>query len=118
MMEYNYQRLEVYKVSKELVYLIYQLLKKYPSEEKFALCDQIRRAIISVPANIAEGMGRISAKEQKHFLEIAYGSLMEVQCFLDISKDLNFITSEDNELANSYIRRIAHMINKLHSLRQ
>ena len=78
-MEYNYQKLDVYKVAKELVQQVYVLLKEYPSEEKYALCDQIRRAVISVPANIAEGMGRTSKKEQKHFLEIAYGSLMEVQ---------------------------------------
>ena len=56
-MENNYQNLDVYKVSKELIHLVYQLLKKFPPEEKYALCDQIRRAVISVPANIAEGMG-------------------------------------------------------------
>lgn len=62
-MEYNYQKLDVYKVSKELVCLVYELLKHFPNEEKFAICDQIRRAVISVPANIAEGMGRTSSKE-------------------------------------------------------
>ena len=90
-MEYNYQKLDVYKVSKEFVCVVYEILKHFPAEEKYALCDQIRRAVISVPANIAEGMGRTSIKEQRHFLEISYGSLMEVQCLLDISAELGFI---------------------------
>lgn len=116
-MEYNYQKLDVYKVAKELVQQVYVLLKEYPSEEKYALCDQIRRAVISVPANIAEGMGRTSKKEQKHFLEIAYGSLMEVQCLLDISTDLGYISKDSYNFINTLIFRVATMINKLHSLR-
>ena len=116
-MEANYQNLDVYKVSKELIHLVYKLLRKYPSEEKYALCDQIRRAVISVPANIAEGMGRTSKKEQKHFLEIAYGSLMEVQCLLDISTDLGYISKDSYNFINTLIFRVATMINKLHSLR-
>ena len=116
-MEYNYQKLDVYKVAKELVQQVYVLLKEYPSEEKYALCDQIRRAVISVPANIAEGMGRTSKKEQKHFLEIAYGSLMEVQCLLDSSTDLGYISKDSYNSINTLIFRVATMINKLHSLR-
>ena len=116
-MEYNYQKLDVYKVAKELVQQVYVLLKEYPSEEKYALCDQIRRAVISIPANIAEGMGRTSKKEQKHFLEIAYGSLMEVQCLLDISTDLGYISKDSYNFINTLIFRVATMINKLHSLR-
>lgn len=116
-MEYNYQKLDVYKVSKELVCMVYELLKHFPYEEKFAICDQIRRAVISVPANIAEGMGRTSSKEQNRFLEIAYGSLMEVQCHLDISCDIGYITKEAYELVNNHIHRIAIMINRLHAIR-
>ena len=117
-MEANYQNLDVYKTSKELILVTYVMLKKFPSEEKYALCDQIRRSVISVPANIAEGMGRTSKKEQRHFLEIAYGSLMEVQCHLDISTDLGYITKDEYNCANAYIHRIANMINKLHALRR
>ena len=117
-MEYNYQKLDVYKVSKELVCLVYELLKHFPNEEKFAICDQIRRAVISVPANIAEGMGRTSSKEQNRFLEIAYGSLMELQCLLDISTDLGYLSSEAYNLCNGYIQRIALMINKLYRIRK
>ena len=77
-MDQNFRSLRAYQESKELVKQVYELLKKFPKEEQYALCDQLRRSVISVPSNIAEGMGRYSTKEQVHFLEIAFGSLMEV----------------------------------------
>lgn len=83
------------KESKVLVKMTYQLLKKFPNEEKYALCEQIRRAVISVTSNIAEGTGRISVREQMHFLEISYGSLMEVSSQMDIALDLGYINSDD-----------------------
>lgn len=92
MTEYSYQTLNVYKDAKALVVEVYQLLKQYPIEERYALCDQIRRAAISITSNIAEGMSRYSDKEKAHFLEIAYGSLMEVESQLDISVDLGYIS--------------------------
>ena len=113
----HFQNLIVYQQAKELVKLVYALMKKFPSDERYALCDQLRRSVISIPSNIAEGMGRISPKEQKHFLEIAYASLMEVQCHLDISTDLHYITQDEYKAVNEYIFRVANMINKLHSLR-
>jgi len=74
---------------------VYRLLEKFPKTENYALCDQLRRAAISVPSNIAEGTGRMAVKEQIHFLEIAFGSLMEVYCQLQIAVDLGYITPED-----------------------
>ena len=70
-------------------------LNAYNSEEKYALCEQIRRAVISVTSNIAEGTGRISIKEQMHFLEISYGSLMEVLSQMNIALDLGYIDSNE-----------------------
>ena len=70
-------------------------MKKFPSEERYALCDQLRRAAISVPSNIVEGLSRTSDKEKHNFLNIAYGSLMETMCQLDISADLGYITNEE-----------------------
>ena len=93
MNEYSYQTLNVYKDAKALVIAVYQLLKLYPVVERYALCDQIRRAAISITSNIAEGMSCYSDKEKAHFLEIAYASLMEVDSQLDISVDLGYITS-------------------------
>ena len=74
----SFRKLNVYIRAKELVREVYELIKKFPREEQYALCDQLRRAVISVPSNIAEGSGRQSAKDQMHFYTIAYGSLMEV----------------------------------------
>ena len=94
-MEYQFERLNAWQESRKLVVSVYQLLKKFPIEERFALCDQLRRAVISIPSNIAEGNGRMAIKEQVHFLEIAYGSIMEVYCQLQIAVDLGYITKED-----------------------
>lgn len=110
--------LQVYRMAKALVLDVYALLKKFPREEQYALCDQLRRAAISVPSNIAEGMGRASAKDQAHFLEISYGSLMEVQCQLEISTDLGYISQEDFNLLDATIEHIAKMLSALRSRRK
>ena len=89
--KYSYKRLDVYQKAKALVKSVYELMKQFPQEEKYALCDQLRRAVISVPSNIAEGLSRYSDKEKVHFLEIAYGSLMEVDCQIEISSELGYI---------------------------
>lgn len=96
---FSFFDLRVYKESKELVKSIYQILKNFPKFETYALGDQLRRAVISIPSNIAEGSGRYSVKEKIHFIEIAYGSLTEVLCQLDIAHDLSYIT--DKELNNT-----------------
>ena len=88
MSQQSYKTLTVYQDAKQLVLKVYQLLKLFPLEERFALCDQIRRAVISVPSNIVEGMSRTSNKEKVHFLDIAYASMLEMDSQLDISKDL------------------------------
>ena len=90
-----YKNLKVYQITKVIVKNVYQLMKKFPSEERYALCDQLRRAAISVPSNIVEGLSRTSDKEKHNFLNIAYGSLMETMCQLDISADLGYITNEE-----------------------
>ena len=77
---YYFERLDVWQQARQLVVQVYKLLEKFPKEEKYALCDQLRRSVISIPSNIAEGSGRIAKKETIHFLEIAYGSLMEMDC--------------------------------------
>ena len=107
--KYDYKKLDVYQESKQLVRMVYSLLKKFPREEQYALCDQLRRAVISVPSNIAEGMGRYSVKEQLHFFEIAYGSLREVDCQMDIACDLAYISSEE-------LSAIAEQINKVSAI--
>jgi len=108
--KYNYKNLAAYKDSKALVIAVYELLKKFPREEQYALCDQLRRAVISVPSNIAEGSGRTSAKDQAHFLEMAFGSLMEVDCQIDIAHDLGYVTDEDVEHLEQLVGAIAALL--------
>ena len=110
MKKYNYKDLDLYKASKDLVLSVYALLRKFPKEEQYALCDQLRRAVISIPSNLAEGSGRTSAKDQAHFFEMAFGSLMEVECQLDIACDLGYISNEELESLNAQIARVAAML--------
>lgn len=108
--KYNYKNLDTYKEAKNLVMLIYALLKKFPKEEQYALCDQLRRAVISIPSNIAEGSGRTSAKDQAHFLEIAFGSLMEVDCQIDIACELGYISQDKWDTVSMQVSRVAAML--------
>ena len=108
--KYCYKNLEAYKESKTLVKQVYALLKKFPKEEHYALCDQLRRAVISVPSNIAEGSGRTSAKDQAHFLEMAFGSLMEVDCQIDIAKDLGYVSLDEHEEITVQISKVAALL--------
>lgn len=111
--KYSYKNLDVYKESKVLVKMVYGLLKQFPKEEQYALCDQLRRAVISVPSNIAEGSGRTSMKDQAHFLEMSFGSLMEVDCQMDIAHDLEYITQNELDAICLQICRIAAMLSAL-----
>lgn len=76
--KFTFFDLRVYQEAKLLVREVYSLLDKFPKYETYALSDQLRRAVVSVPSNIAEGSGRVSAKEKVRFIEIAYGSLTEI----------------------------------------
>ena len=110
---YSFEKLNVWQEAKKLVVDVYHLLDEFPNFEKYALCDQIRRAIVSVPSNIAEGSGRKSLKEQIRFLEISYGSLMETFNQLLIAIDLTDITEESVEAIKPRIDAVAKMINGL-----
>ena len=109
----TFRNLNVYNKSKELVKQVYELLKKFPREEQFALCDQLRRAVISIPSNIAEGSGRNSQKDQAHFYSIAYGSLMETFSQLDIACDLGYIRQEEFNQLELLIKEEAKMLSGL-----
>ena len=112
-MNNSYKKLAVYAKSRPLVVTVYSLLKHFPAEEKYALCDQLRRAVISVPSNIAEVSGRTSAKDQAHFFEMAFGSLMEVNCQMDIACDLGYIEPIELNQIEELIRKIAAMLSGL-----
>ena len=110
--------LVVYQKSKELVIFVYKMLAEFPDTERFALCGQMRRAAISVPSNIVEGMARLSSKDQTHFLNIAYGSLMELYAQLDIAHDLGYINQEDFIEIENTIDEIDKMIVALSFIRK
>ena len=110
---FTYRNLKVYQNSQSLVIEIYKLLNKFPKEEKFALCDQLRRAVTSVPSNIAEGFGRFSKKEQLHFLEHSYGSLLETMCQIEIAHQLKYISDESFTAIESDVTVIAKQLSGL-----
>jgi four helix bundle protein len=91
----DHKDLDVWKKSIELVTEIYSITANFPNEEKYGIVSQIRRAAVSIPSNIAEGCARFSDKEILRFLDIARGSLSELETQLIISKNLGFIDSDN-----------------------
>ena len=89
---YAYRQLVVWQKAMELVKLVYGQIRMLPSEERFALADQLRRAVTSIPSNIAEGNGRASNKDYAHFLAIARGSLFETMTQLEIAEALGYLS--------------------------
>lgn len=111
--DFFYKNLEAYKAAKDFTIYIYSLLKNYPAFEQYAICDQLRRAAVSIPSNIAEGMGRMAIKERIHFLEISYASIMEVLCQLDISQALDYISEEELSFAESQASTLTKIMSGL-----
>src|SRR3989344_7664016 len=91
----RFQDLFAWQEAHQLALLVYKISKEFPKEELFALTSQIRRAVISVPSNIAEGYGRPSGKDRVHFFWIAKGSLLEVESQFLIAKDLGYLNNND-----------------------
>ena len=91
---FGYRNLVAYQKAKEVRKQVYRLLKQFPKSEQFALCDQLRRAAVSITSNIAEGITRYSAKDKVHFLEISYGSLMEIMSQIEVAEEEQYITTE------------------------
>jgi len=113
MYQFGFEKLEVWQDARKLTVEIYRLTEKYPEREKFGLTNQLRRASVSVAANIAEGTTRASAKEQAHFSSISYGSLIETLSHLITSVDLNFITAEELLALRNMIQPLSLKINNL-----
>jgi len=110
---FSFQKLEVWQMAKKMVVEVYEMTGKFPSEERFGLTSQINRAAVSVASNIAEGSGRTSYKDQAHFTQMAYGSLMEMACEIEITKELGFISSEQLEKMFTSVVPIADKLSAL-----
>lgn len=110
---FSFETLEVYQKSRILVSDVYRLQRTFPQEERYALGDQVRRASTSITANLAEGSGRQSLKEKIHFVEISFGSLMEVFCELQTAADLDYITEAQLDELRSQFTDIAKMLSGL-----
>lgn len=110
---HNYKKLNVWISSISLVKNIYNLTRKFPKEEMFVLTQQLRRAAISIPSNIAEGAGRNSNAQFKNFLQISIGSCFEVETQLIISKELEYISEEEQETISKELDSIMKMNHNL-----
>lgn len=110
---YSFEKLLVYQEARNLVASVYKLAKRFPNDERFGLTAQLRRAIVSVPSNLAEGSGRVSVREKIHFLGIAFGSLMEAFCQLQIATDLGYITEAEFDCLRTKFLSVSRLINGL-----
>lgn len=113
MNQYSFEKLNIWKDIRDLVKEIYLISTDFPDSEKFGLTSQIRRAVISVSSNIAEGSSRTSYKDQAHFSQIAYSSLMEVLSQLIVANDLSYIDEEQLRKLRLKIDNLAPRISSL-----
>jgi four helix bundle protein len=106
----DYKKLKVWEKSHFAVLEIYKTTENFPSKEMYGLVSQIRRSVISIPANIAEGSGKISDNDFARFLQISLGSTNEIEYYLLLSKDLKYITEEVFKNLNSVLNEIKSML--------
>ena len=114
MHQFSFEKLKVWQLSRQLVVKIYRLTSKFPNEEKFGLVSQLRRAVISISSNLAEGSSRFSFKDQGKFYQYSYSSLMEVLNQLIISADLEYISTDELDELRMDVIELSSMINALH----
>ena len=113
---FQFEKLIAWQKAKELSLAVYSLAAKFPQCEQYALTSQIRRAVISIPSNIAEGTGRASIKEKNHFLEIAFGSLTETYCQLLIASELGYITADELNALKPLFKEISRLMSGLRKI--
>jgi four helix bundle protein len=109
----NFRDLEVWKLGKVLVLLVYRVTKGFPQEELYGLISQMRRAAVSVPSNVAEGFNRRHNAEYRQFLYIALGSCAELETHVEIAHDLKFLTAAE---MNDLLEQLDHESKMLRNL--
>ena len=109
----DYRSLEVWKRAYDLTLEVYRITRAYPNNETFGLAAQTRRAMTSLPANIAEGAGRASNRDYARFVAIAIGSSNEVEVELGLAKDLGYLGVEDWTALEAELSQIRSMLTRL-----
>ena len=112
---FAFEELEVYQIARQYVKNVYLLSEAFPAKEDFALTSQIRRAAVSITSNLAEGTSRFSLKDKSHFIEIAYGSLMETYSQIQAASDLEYISQDSMTQIAPLVKELR---NKLSALRK
>jgi len=107
---HRYKDLKAWEVAISIVKDIYEVTEKFPRHEQFGLTNQIRRAAVSIPSNIAEGAGKNTPRDFNRFLAIAMGSCNEVETQLIISKELGYIESQDFDQTEDKLKRVQNML--------
>ena len=111
---FPHEKLEVWRLAKALAGRVYSLTSSFPKDERFGLVDQMRRASVSVMSNLAEGCGRTSARDQAHFSQLAFGSLLELDAQFQLSLDLGFLLADDYQNVRL---SVVELVKKISALR-
>jgi len=109
----SYQQLEVWQKVMDLVVLLYEHSKLFPKEELYGLTNQLRRAAVSIPSNIAEGQGRRSTKDFLNFLSISKGSLFELETQVEIARRLGYLTAIRHEELKALGQTVGRLLSGL-----
>ena len=109
----SHKDLTVWQKSMDLVVLVYKLMEQLPKEERYSLCDQIRRSAVSIPSNIAEGKSRNSIKQYKQFVGIAKGSAAELETQLLICERIGYLDKEELSEVMGFLDEVSKMLAKL-----
>lgn len=112
-MKKPHKKLNVWKAALDLTRMVYQVTNGFPKEDRFVLTDQIRRAALSIPSNIAEGAARQTKKEFVKFLHIAQGSLSELDTQLELARQLGHLSDEDWSKLDTHLEQIDKMLSGL-----
>lgn len=115
MYTYSFEKLDVWQKARELTKNIYSLTSFFPSEEKYGLTNQIRRATISISSNLAEGSSRKTSKDQARFTQIAFSSLLEVLNQLILSQDLEYISEQQYAEIRLKIEELSNKLNAFYN---
>ena len=110
---YPFEKLRVWEGARHLIKEVYRVTKAFPRSETYGLTSQTNRAAVSVAANLAEGSSRTSRKDQAHFSQIAYGSLMELACLLIVAVNLEFLAANQEAALRQEIEAVSRQLNAL-----